>query len=229
MDNKKDVSLRSIENWRRGKLPRRNNIHALARVFGGDHEPSIVLWREALIKCLEAKKGGGAPGKPAAFSEAPEINSKIIKEPQRHVRAAFISAVLSSILTAIVIFFGLLLTDNLETHKHAVAKNIKFCTEEQFDKIASVCLVNMDEFPHKTELIFVSFTLNDSFEGQRFDRVWMRNGERFLKKTSFNHEAWSGYTYIKNPYGHDPGQYVLEVSINDKATSASFTVGKAKS
>jgi len=135
------------------------------------------------------------------------------------------SSVLSSAVTAIVLFLGLFLTGNIESHKHAVAENIKFCTEDQFDKKAFICLVNMDEFPHQTQLIYVSFTLNEAFPGQRFDRVWMRNGERFLEKTSFNHEAWSGYTYINNPYGHDPGQYVLEVSINDMATSASFTVG----
>lgn len=226
MDVGKDVSLRSIENWQSGgRLPRPKNVHALARIFGGDDNSLTVQWREALFEAIKLAKNKGKPSKEVSekdvVSEQPEHDGDIRLNSSKLAMSALASAAISAIL----LYAGLALTGNLEAHKHAVATDIKFCTSAQFDEYNSICLVNMTEFSSGTKMIYVSFRLNGAFDGQKFERTWFRNGERLLDRTSFNHEAWSGYTYLPDENGHDAGRYVLEVSIGDQASSGHFTVG----
>lgn len=225
MDIKKNVSLRSIENWQSGRPPRPKNIHALARIFGGDDKELTVQWREALFESIKLSKSrktssSDVPNKPDPGNIQNQVG------PEKSIRNKLIlSALFGSALSALLLYSILALTGNLESHKHPIAENIKFCSETQFDTFNLICLVNATEFPSDTSMIYVSFELSNAFEGQEFQRAWFRNGEKFLSRKTYNHKAWQGYTYINNPNGHAPGRYVMEVSIGEQSSAGHFTVG----
>lgn len=107
-----------------------------------------------------------------------------------------------------------------------VAQDIRFCTREQFSDYAKKCLNTMTMFPKGTTDIYVSFSLISVAPGERFERQWFRNGEKFKSKHGFNDDAWKGYTYLINPNGHDPGYYAMRVIAKDQVSTGTFTVGQ---
>ena len=233
------ISERTIDDWKSGKrLPSVTNTHKLARIISKDDERFFKKWDNELIAARyreeifrkNRKLERQSKPEPIEKSESQTHSIALEKESATVRRGYSLKALLflcsfSSLISCLALYSLLAFTQRLETHTQSVAKDIKFCTKKQFDNFNKICLLNMTEFLPSVEMIYVSFKLEGAYKGQKFERTWIRNGEKFLTKESYYDESWSGFTYILNPNGHDPGKYVLRIMVDEISSTGYFTVG----
>lgn len=102
--------------------------------------------------------------------------------------------------------------------------NIQFCTEENFSTQSFSCLETSQSFDENTTTLMVTFDLVNVDEGASFERIWYREGLEFLRKSSFNDEAWPGYTFL-NFDRFPEGNYTLRIIVDGKSFTSTFKIG----
>ena len=102
--------------------------------------------------------------------------------------------------------------------------DLKICGEDCFNEGTKNCTSSVSRFPRGTQMVYVSFQLNNMPTGKIFQRRWYRNGEKFKELTDFYDGAWPGYTFLYNRWGHDPGEYAIRVIVDDVPVQAGFVV-----
>lgn len=231
----RDVSIKSIENWRSGKtLPSRKNIILLADIFSGSDRQHREAWLDCLIGSLLTQspdtndsldaKGPETQAHDADVSNTTQIQSG--KSAQKKELSKKSIAGLAFCVGALA-FVAMSATGTSLSKPFSQKKitDIRFCTDANFDTEIKRCTAHQSNFPKGTALIHVSFESNVPY-GQAFSRRWYRDGRLFIEKDGFFDEAWENWTWIRDTTddGNLPGDYVLRIIIDDKVTTGTFTV-----
>jgi len=104
--------------------------------------------------------------------------------------------------------------------------DLKFCDEAGFSSIAQKCHVSSSHFPTGTSRIYVSFDVNNAYDGQPFDRKWYYKSRQISAMSSYFDSAWPGFTfYGDGQNAFENGKYDLRIIIDDETTTRSFVVG----
>ena len=222
------VDRRSIQSWLSGaSIPKVQKLKGLASLASSNRFER-EKWSAAFIRlrqaALDARRAQRKP--PPAEPEdppapAPPATADTGAGRQLLARAAAILTGLAGVSGAAYGLAELLVTE-------PVASNIRFCDEANFSTQTKRCLRAMTDFPDGLHTLMITFDLTNVAEGETFTRKWYRNGRLIHEKTSFNDEAWPGYTFWHWPEGFDTGAYALQIVSGDKAVTATFHVGKGE-
>ena len=101
-------------------------------------------------------------------------------------------------------------------HPLPSVSDLRACNTDCFNMNTLTCDSHVPYFEKGTKQIYLSFKFSGMPTGQVFQRRWYRNGEKFLEKTDFYDDAWPGYTYLFNRWGHDEGEYAFRVLVDGK-------------
>lgn len=203
------ITPRTIEGWRKGRIPKPPNIYALARVASGGDDNLRQRWSAALL--VEPSPAPAAP-EPAASPRA--LNKPLI------IGAAGLG------LCLVGVFGYVALSPNIQVLPRGTPEisNITFCDADGFNLKRLACTAGRDGFPTDAAKIYVSFQMDNVYDGQSFSRTWFRNGEKWLEKNTYVTDAWQGYTWIHSKHGYDPGEYVMQVVVEGTVAAAKFTI-----
>lgn len=217
------VDRRSIQSWRSGaSVPRLDKVRSLAEVITSKSDER-ANWLKALIEArrnsLEARKSSAG------------TTASLVTPPEKETLAADAAAPASRRWKPVVAGFlllGLAVLGSafLLTTKSPEAQvaNIEFCSEETFSTETYTCLEPADSFSEDVTTLMVTFDLVNVPEGMSFERIWYREGLEFLRKSSFNDEAWPGYTFLK--FDKFPeGNYTLRIIVDGQSFTSAFKVG----
>jgi len=215
------VDKRSIQSWRSGaSVPRLDKLRSLADLITRSAGQRSI-WLKALIdarrKSIDARKRQATAEKPSPPpSYAPDDPPL---RPRNSKWVATAAAIALAGLTLIGAMFGFSNRD-----AEASIANIQFCTEENFSTGSFTCLETSQSFDETTTTLMVTFDLVNVDEGASFERIWYREGLEFLRKSSFNDEAWPGYTFL-NFDRFPEGNYTLRIIVDGKSFTSTFKIG----
>ena len=210
---------RSIENWQsQANMPSPDSIRKLSWVIAGADRQVRQAWYEALIAArLQEQRKEKAQAKSAPEKHLAEINTSMSETrstPQRWRAPLAVVGVGVIALGAWFIFNP--------TPSEAV-QNMRICDAPYFDENSKDCTQHVSVFVHGIDEVFLSFDFGDVAQGTPFDRWWILNGERVAGRTSFNDEAWPGYTYWR-PGPLEVGQYVVRIVVEGEVFTQTFYV-----
>ena len=209
------VDKRSIQSWLSGaSIPKVEKLKGLASLASTDRFQR-EKWTAAFIR-LRRKALDERRQKQQAGQAAPADQPTGWRRPAIAALAVILGLV--GVTYIILQLFGPV----------PVAENIRFCDEAHFSTETKQCTQAMTDFPDGLKTLMITFDLNDVAEGETFTRNWYRNGRRIHTKTSFNDEAWPGYTYWHWPEGFDEGEYALQIVSGERAVTRTFNVGKGE-
>ena len=217
------VDRRSIQSWRSGaSVPRLDKVRSLAEVITSKSDER-ANWLKALIEArrnsLEARKSSaGTTASPETQPENETLAADASAPASRHWKPV----VAGFLLLGLAVLGSLFLLTS-ESPDAQVA-NIEFCSEETFSTETYACTEAADSFSEDVTTLMVTFDLVNVPEGMSFERIWYREGLEFLRKSSFNDEAWPGYTFLK--FDKFPeGNYTLRIIVDGKSFTKPFKVG----
>lgn len=216
------IDVRSIENWRSRKyMPTRENIRKLTWMISGGDQDLRQAWSEALIAEWRAEKLRNREADEQSVEDKhPEPPSAITEEASRS-RFAMPVAIAMALCAggaALWYIFG--------TAQAASVQNIRICDAPYFDKQTKDCSQHVSVFVEPINEVFLSFDFENLGHGEPFERWWIRNGERVTGRTSFNDEAWQGYTYWRPEGGLPFGQYVVRIVVEGTVFTQTFQIQK---
>ena len=215
------VDKRSIQSWRSGaSVPRLDKLRSLADLITRSADQRSI-WLKALIdarrKSIDARKRQATTEKPSPTStHAPDDPPPRPRNIKRVAIAAAIAVVVLTLIGAMLVFG--------DRGAEARIANIQFCTEENFSTESFTCLETSQSFDENTTTLMVTFDLVNVDEGASFERIWYREGLEFLRKSSFNDEAWPGYTFL-NFDRFPEGNYTLRIIVDGTSFTSSFKIG----
>ncbi len=205
---------RSIENWHsRTHMPSPDNLRKFSALIAGGDDALRKEWYEALIDTRKEEKRREKE-KPAV---APEVRAET--ETPKASRGRIVLAALGGI--ALLTLGGVMLMSSADAG--APVENMRICDAAYFDDDIKKCTKHVDVFVHGVDEVFLSFDFNGVEHGVPFERWWIHNGERVAGRTSFNDEAWPGYTFWR-PGVLQVGTYVVRLVVEGEVTTQTFYV-----
>ncbi|WP_018147070.1 hypothetical protein [Henriciella marina] len=215
------VDKRSIQSWRSGaSVPRLDKVRSLSAVITRSADQRRV-WLKALIdarrKSLDARKQAASPTGSAEASQTPTDSD----DPPRRTRRWVAVTAATMLIGLLVVGSGIVLRSYGAESQVA---NIEFCTEENFSTQTYTCLETSEAFDEDITTLMVTFDLINVPQGMSFERIWYREGLEFLRKSSFNDDAWPGYTFL-NFDRFPEGNYTLRIIVDGKSFTSTFKVG----
>lgn len=210
---------RSIENWQsQNNMPSPENIRKLSWVIAGDDKKLRRAWYEALIAArLREKRKERALAKSAPEKHLTESQAQTETTPSGKPKkiAGLVAIVAAALATAGWFMIGTTSASSIE--------NLRICDAPYFDDETKDCTQHVSVFVHGIDEVFLSFDFKNVADGTPFDRWWILNGERIAGRTSFNDEAWPGYTFWR-PGVLEVGQYVVRVVVEGQVFTQTFFV-----
>ncbi|WP_084397809.1 hypothetical protein [Henriciella aquimarina] len=215
------VDRRSIQSWLSGSsIPKVQNLKGLA-TLASSNRFERERWSAAFIrlrrKALDERRDQ------RARSQAAETPSAAPRPTERKKRLTRPAATLAALTLVGGMAYALVETFGPEP---PVATNIRFCDEANFSKETKQCLREVTAFPDGLHTLMITFDLPGVERGETFIRKWYRNGRLIHEKSSFNDEAWPGYTFWHWPEGFDTGEYALQIVSDGRTVSRTFHVGE---
>lgn len=205
---------RSIENWQsRTHMPSPDNLRKLSALIADGDDALRKHWYEALLDArLEEKRR--EKEKPPATPEdwAGQV-------APRALRGRVALAALAGV--AVLALGSVMLTPSADAEGYV--KNMRICDAIYFDNDTKKCSKHVDVFVHGIDEVFLSFDFNGVAHGAPFERWWIHNGERIAGRSSFNDEAWPGYTFWR-PGVLQVGTYVVRLVVEGEVTTQTFYV-----
>lgn len=218
-----DVNARTIDNWKSHKaLPKQKYIRGLALIASPRDDYLFNKWNDAFWKTHRNEKL-----KRKAWSEKTTENDLIESDIEPHNKKLsfqkawiFIAGLFGTIgiISAIIVFFS------GESEPASFVKKFHICDKYYFDKETKKCKQHVSVFVHGIDEVFLSFDFVNVPKGAAFERWWIRDGERIAGRTSFNDDAWPGYTYWRPKGGLDVGTYVVRLVVDGKVETQTFYV-----
>lgn len=208
---------RSIENWQsRTHMPSPDNLRKLSALIANGDDALRKIWFEALLDArLDEKRREKAVPEVLTVPVQDTESSRTWRKPRRGVLLAGIGGIAT--LTIAGIMF--MRSSEAEGYVH----NMRICDAAYFDTETTKCTKHVDVFVHGVDEVFLSFDFNSVPHGAPFDRWWIHNGERVAGRTSFNDEAWPGYTFWR-PGVLQVGTYVVRLVVDGEVTTQTFFV-----
>ncbi len=250
LNNADGTTDTTIRNWISGRtLPKIEQLHKLARVVSCGDDYYLKAWTSALINArtetkLRKKEEAiqvtqkGVDSSPFT-GHTKEFDSSIIADLDNKLQKNSSNRSLKPssrflggkyLYVAIISLFCFLATllfwMDAPFKTISVVRNIRVCDEPYFDKKVKDCSKHVSVYMHGIEEVFLSFDFENLAKGEPFERWWIRNGERVAGRTSFNDEAWPGYTYWRPDNGFPVGEYVVRIVIDGKVATQTFSVQK---
>ena len=202
---------RSIENWQsRTNMPSPDNLRKLSALIAGGDDALRKLWYEALIDARQNEKR-----REKVKDLQPQQSEEAIKKPPRKFLLSAISLSVATCIGAALLFWP--------KDQGPYVENMRICHAVYFDEETKKCTQHVDVFVHGVDEVFLSFDFNGVEHGTPFERWWIHNGERVAGRTSFNDEAWPGYTFWR-PGVLQVGTYVVRLVVNGEVTTQTFYV-----
>lgn len=203
---------RSIENWQsRVNIPSQENLRKISALIAGEDTRLRKAWFEALVDArLEEKR-------------RVKETSTVVAEAEPHIKTSnkLRLKVYAAGTAAMVALGGLYLWQTSQPNEYV--QNMRICDEAYFDEHTQKCTKHVDVFVHGVDEVFLSFDFNDVKYGAPFERWWIHNGERVAGRTSFNDDAWPGYTFWR-PGVLQVGTYVVRLVVAGEVTTQTFYV-----
>lgn len=213
---------RSIENWHsRTHMPSPENLRKFSALVSDGDDALRKQWYEALVDTrLEEKRREKEKTKnPPECTEAPEVETEQEPDPSKSVSRRLAIAALGGV--AMLALGGVMLMQSASSE--AYVENMRICDAAYFDDDTKKCTKHVDVFVHGIDEVFLSFDFNGVAHGAPFERWWIHNGERVAGRTSFNDEAWPGYTFWR-PGVLQVGTYVVRLVVEGEVTTQTFYV-----
>lgn len=205
---------RSIENWHsRTHMPSPDNLRKFSALIAEGDDALRKEWYEALIDTRKAEK--------RLEKEQPSVapDNEVELEPAKPFGKRLAIAALGG--AAMLALGGVMLMQSATAG--AYVENMRICDAAYFDDESKKCTKHVDVFVHGIDEVFLSFDFNGVAHGAPFERWWIHNGERVAGRTSFNDEAWPGYTFWR-PGVLQVGTYVVRLVVEGKVTTQTFYV-----
>lgn len=211
--------VRAIENWRRrSSLPVPDNLRKIAAVIAGDDAALRIRWYDALVDA-RAKELEAAPEETGTHSDETPLTGNAVEEDPTALRKriGLLAAVIAIVGFAVIgwLWFG--------REQPQTVENIRICDIHFFDADAGACTQHMAVFVHGIDDVYLSFDFKNVPKGAPFERWWILDGERQAGRTSFNDEAWPGWTFWR-PGTLKVGQYVVRVVVDGTVFTQTFQV-----
>jgi hypothetical protein len=194
-------------------MPSPENLRKLCGLIAGDNSRIRKEWYEALVDTRLKEKR-----REKSMSNAVQDTNSEHSERAKPTKWYLVLTVVA--LTLVTMVSVLLSRDS--TGEEFV-KNMAICDAAYFDKDVKKCTKHVDVFVHGVDEVFLSFDFHEVADGTPFERWWIHNGERVAGRTSFNDDAWPGYTFWR-PGVLQVGQYVVRLVVNEKVTTQTFYV-----
>ena len=215
---------RTIENWQsQANMPSPDNIRKLSWVIAGEDKKLRQLWYEALIAARlterrkEQARAKSAPEQYLAKQVATEDASQLGSPHKSRLPMLWVA-------TGVILLAGALAAWMIWNATAApLVANMRICDAPYFDGDTKKCTQHVSVFVHGVDEVFLSFDFQNVADGTPFDRWWILNGERVAGRTSFNDEAWPGYTYWR-PGTLEIGQYVVRIVVEEQVFTQTFFV-----
>ncbi len=207
-------SERTIENWQsRSTLPLPENLHKIAATIANGDNALRLRWYDAFIDARLNE-----------LRTKPDFK-KEVEPAQTHNAVRFPSIKLLRVLTGLALaaivcagtWFAWVRTQTPQV------ENIRICDKHYFDKAAGKCTQHVAVYVHGIDEVFLSFDFKNLATDAPFERWWILNGERQAGRSSFNDDAWPGWTYWR-PGTLKVGQYVVRVVVDGRVFTQAFQV-----
>tara|TARA_B100000949_G_scaffold64504_1_gene57215 strand:+ start:3250 stop:4113 length:864 start_codon:yes stop_codon:yes gene_type:complete len=223
-----EVDRRSIQAWLSGAtIPKGDKLRALASL-ASSQKFEREKWSAALLKLRRKAIDERKREKSVSQIEVRPDDARRAKTDfvfrMVPVRARFMLFAGIFAFSALIVTLGF--SKRLGLVTEPVATDIEFCAEDTFDKTLQRCKNPTHAFTDGLSTLLVTLDLSGVPTGEKFTRRWYLNGELVHQKTSFNDEAWPGYTYWHWPTGFRNGLYTLQIVYEDKTSTAQFRVGE---
>ncbi|MEO1703709.1 MAG: hypothetical protein AAFR71_16810 [Pseudomonadota bacterium] len=235
------VAARTIDNWRaRHNLPSVPYVHTLCTIIPAKEGRLRKSWSDAFIRerRLEIRRTKEAQARERAQALAPEDTRG---QTHRQNEASSAEAVTEveetspavSLLSNLCLKLGAGLAVSIVAAglwwsffrpAEPEVANIRICDAPYFDKEINKCSQHVDVYMDGIDEVFLSFDLVNVPYGMAFERWWIRNGERAAGRSSFNDDAWPGYTFWRPQGGLPAGSYVVRVIVDGRVRTQVFTV-----
>ena len=211
---------RAIEDWfSHNAVPSPQSVFKIAELAAEGDKSRRIRWHDALTA---ARKVENRKRKAAGLEvdEEPEngtepANQSVLERSNRRVQV-FAGLALVMLVSASSWWFF------LRSAPQSV-ENIRICSVYYLDREQGRCTQHEAVFMHGIDDVYLSFDLVNVPEGAPFERWWILNSERQAGKSSFNDEAWPGWTYWR-PGTLKVGQYVVRVVVDGRVFTQTFQV-----
>jgi hypothetical protein len=208
--------IRSIENWQsRTNMPSPENIRKLSWIISGGDADLRKAWHAALISARLAERRRMAEVSAHAATRTEDAPENL-GSPTRF-RFKIVAATVGLIAVFAIAWYY------LTAPLAQAVQNIRICDAPYFDAETKKCSHHVSVFVHGLDEVFLSFDFEGVPDGTPFDRWWILNGERVAGRTSFNDDAWPGYTYWR-PGVLSVGQYVVRIVVDGEVFTQTFFV-----
>lgn len=216
------LNARSIVDWKSGKrLPQVPNLHALARIIADGDEHMRKRWAERLIEerqiVWDQRNNKKEKATETEVPVEPEVGVVATEAQKRSFARKWVG--LGAGAAALV---GIIVFHNLNSVPSV--KNMRICDAPYFDEKTKRCSQHVSVFVHGIDEVFLSFDFKNVPHGMPFERWWILNGERVAGRTSFNDEAWDGWTFWRPAGGLQIGQYVVRLVVDGRVETQTFYV-----
>ena len=209
-----DVDPRTIENWSRGaNRPSPRNIARLARLIAPEDISLRHEWYDALSLAARSERRVSREAR-----AGPSVKTPPPTAPATPFRYGW-----HFVIAGTVAITGVILSILLLWPTGGLVTDIRICDAPYFDENAGKCTQHVPVFVHGIEEVFLSFDLPGVPYGDPFERWWILNHERIAGRTSFNDEAWPGWTYWR-PGTLQIGQYVVRIVVEGQVFTQTFQV-----
>ncbi len=205
---------RSIENWHsRAHMPSPDNLRKVSALISGGDDALRKDWYEALIDARKDAKRKEKEQPSVAIDNPPA--PEVAKPTGKHLTFAALGG------AAVLALGGIMLMQSASAGPYV--ENMRICDAAYFDTEVNKCTKHVDVYVHGVDEVFLSFDFNGVAHGEPFERWWIHNGERVAGRTSFNYEAWPGYTFWR-PGVLQVGTYVVRLVVDGEVTTQTFYV-----
>jgi hypothetical protein len=201
---------RSIENWQSHKnMPSPDNLRKISMLIAPENNRLRKQWYDAFVDArLKQKRVDKVIEQKVSTSD--------LSSSQNSPRKLVLVSLCAALLIGGIAWFMLRPVAPLIT-------DMRICDAVYFDTEMQKCTKHVDVFVHGVDEVFLSFDFNGVEYGEPFERWWIHNGERVAGRSSFNDDAWPGYTFWR-PGELELGQYVVRLVVEGEVTTQTFYV-----
>jgi len=212
------VTEKTLRNWtKRNNLPDLAGLRVLAN-FAGNTRAQREIWYDAFRQARHAEVVRAKESRTQESQSEMRVERESGDTPFRKPQKQFPMVKSGSAALVIVLLCSALMVPPIR------AQNITFCLKEEFDMQSLSCISDQRLFSPKETKIYISFDLVNAKKGQKFTRMWYKDGVLFAEKASFNVDPWEGWTWLAMQEGLESGRYTLRVIVGGNVTAQSFVV-----
>lgn len=208
---------RTIDNWRRrSSLPSPEGLRKLSWVIAGSDQKLRSKWHKAL---LETRLKEERARKAKKVIQPQDLTNDTTKtETPLKVKGKF------GLIGGLGLFCVIAAYWFYDTQSSPRIDNIRICDAPYFNQETKKCDQHVSVFVQPADEVFLSFNFVNVPDKMPFERWWIHNGERVAGRTSFNDEAWPGYTFWRPQGGLNVGQYVVRLVVDGSVQTQTFFV-----